>query len=84
MIECSPQPAVRGVQNDNSATIRQKVGSFIDGMPMIGTMGTIGFAGLDRIEVMRGPQSAAFGRAVFAGAINYVTTDPTETFESKD
>ena len=77
------QPAVRGVQNDNSATIRQKVGSFIDGMPMIGTMGTIGFAGLDRIEVMRGPQSAAFGRAVFAGAINYVTTDPTETFESR-
>ena len=77
------QPAVRGVQNDNSATIRQKVGSFIDGLPMIGTMGTIGFTGLDRIEVLRGPQSAAFGRAVFAGAINYVTADPTETFEGK-
>ena len=77
------QPAVRGIQNDNSATIRQKVGSFIDGMPMIGTMGTIGFAGIDRIEVMRGPQSAAFGRAVFAGAINYVTADPTETFEGR-
>lgn len=77
------QPAVRGVQNDNSATVRQKVGSFIDGMPMIGTMGTIGFTGLERIEVMRGPQSAAFGRAVFAGAINYVTADPTETFEGK-
>ena len=32
---------------------------------------------------MRGPQSAAFGRAVFAGAINYITTDPTETFVSR-
>ena len=34
-------------------------------------------------EVYRGPQSAAFGRSTFAGAINYVTADATEEFEGE-
>lgn len=77
------QPSVRGVQSNNTATTRQKVTSFIDGLPMVGAAGSIGFAGVERIEVFRGPQSAAFGRATFAGAINYVTQDPGEEFEGK-
>ena len=77
------QPAVRGVQSNNTATTRQKVTSFIDGLPMVGAAGSIGFAGVERIEVFRGPQSAAFGRATFAGAINYVTQDPGEEFAGK-
>ena len=39
------------------------------------------FVDVGRIEVFRGPQSAAFGRATFAGAINYVSRDPTQEFE---
>ena len=31
---------------------------------------------LERIEVVRGPQSALYGRSAFAGAISYVTKDP--------
>lgn len=77
------QPAVRGVQSNNTATTRQKVTSFIDGLPMVGAAGSLGFAGVERIEVFRGPQSAAFGRATFAGAINYVTQDPGAEFEGK-
>ena len=77
------QPAVRGVQSNNTATTRQKVTSFIDGLPMIGAAGSVGFAGVERIEVFRGPQSAAFGRATFAGAINYVTQDPGDEFAGK-
>lgn len=45
------------------------------------TSGQIG--GLDdlaRVEVLQGPQSAYFGRQTFAGAINFVTRDPSETF----
>lgn len=30
-----------------------------------------------RIEVVRGPQSVAYGRSAFAGAIQYVTKDPS-------
>jgi outer membrane receptor protein involved in Fe transport len=54
--------------------------SFIDGMPLVGAQGTMQFAGVERIEVFRGPQSAAFGRSTFAGAINYVTRDPGDEF----
>jgi outer membrane receptor protein involved in Fe transport len=35
------------------------------------------------VEAYRGPQSAAFGRSTFAGAINYVTADAAEQFELK-
>lgn len=35
----------------------------------------------ERIEVVKGPQSALYGRAAFNGAINYVTRDPGDEFE---
>jgi len=76
-------PGVRGVQSELRASNQQKVASFIDGMPMNGNTGTLRFDGIDRVEVFRGPQSAAFGRSTFAGAINYVTSDAAEEFEGK-
>eukprot|EP00903_Cladosiphon_okamuranus_P004451 g4449.t1 len=79
----SSQPAVRGVQSNEIATTQQKVNSFVDGLPMLGQVGSLTFSGIDQVEVYRGPQSAAFGRSTFAGAINYVTADATEEFEGK-
>ena len=67
------RPGVRGVQAQNQNPLRQKVSVFIDGMPVLGNIGSMQFAGLERVEVMRGPQSTAFGRATFGGALNYVT-----------
>ena len=37
---------------------------------------------MERVEVLRGPQSTAFGRANFAGAVNYVTKDPGTEFNA--
>jgi iron complex outermembrane recepter protein len=74
------RPSVRGVQTNAQNPVRQKVTSFLDGMPLLGQQGGLQFVGVERIEVMRGPQSAAFGRATFAGAINYVSRDPGEEF----
>ena len=79
----SSQPAIRGVQSTRVASTLQKVTTFIDGMPMAGQVSNLTFAGLEQIEIYRGPQSAAFGRATFAGAINYVTADASEEFELK-
>lgn len=70
------KPAIRGVGSTENASIRAKVTSFIDGIPMVGAQGISSFAGLQHVEVLRGPQSAAFGRSTFGGAINYVTSDP--------
>ncbi|MCG8442970.1 MAG: TonB-dependent receptor [Caulobacterales bacterium] len=74
-------PAIRGVGSQEFATIRAKVTSFIDGVPVLGQQGTLPFVGLERVEIFRGPQSAAFGRSTFGGAINYVTRSPSDTPE---
>ena len=74
-------PAVRGVGSQEFATIRAKVTTFIDGLPVLGQQGTIPFVGLERAEIFRGPQSAAFGRSTFGGAVNYVTKDPGDELE---
>jgi len=74
-------PSVRGVQSNEIATNRTKVTAFVDGMPILGSQGSLGFGNLEQVEIYRGPQSAAFGRSTFGGAINYVTRDPGEEFE---
>ena len=70
------KPAIRGVGSTENASIRAKVTTFIDGIPIVGAQGISSFAGLQQVEVLRGPQSSAFGRSTFGGAINYVTRDP--------
>lgn len=37
---------------------------------------------IERIEVVKGPQMALYGRSAFAGAIQYITKDPSDEFES--
>jgi iron complex outermembrane receptor protein len=37
---------------------------------------------IERVEIVKGPQSALYGRAAFAGAIQYVTRDPSEELET--
>jgi outer membrane receptor protein involved in Fe transport len=38
---------------------------------------------VQRVELVKGPQSALYGRAAFAGAISYTTKDPSEEWEGK-
>jgi outer membrane receptor protein involved in Fe transport len=38
---------------------------------------------IQRIEIVKGPQSALFGRSAFAGAIQYVTKDPSDTLDGE-
>jgi len=37
---------------------------------------------VERVEIVKGPQSALYGRAAFTGAIQYVTRNPSEEVES--
>lgn len=59
---------------------RDLVTVFIDGVPIIGSPAVIGAEDLARVEVIKGPQSALFGRATFGGAISMVTADPNDEF----
>jgi iron complex outermembrane receptor protein len=54
------------------------VAFYVDGVYVSGTASGLTVDNLERIEVLRGPQVAQFGRGAFAGAINYVTRAPSE------
>ncbi len=69
-------PSIRGISSSEIATNRTKVSSFVDGMPILGSVGAISIGGASQVEVYSGPQSASFGRSTFAGAINYTIADP--------
>jgi iron complex outermembrane receptor protein len=53
---------------------------FVDGIFFLGGAQSIGFEDVERVEVIRGPQAAYFGRSTFGGAINYITRDPAREF----
>ena len=61
----------------------QNVGIYLDGIYLQRqSMMNIGMVDLARVEVVKGPQNALYGRNAFAGAINYVTQKPSEEFDA--
>ncbi len=66
--------------NVNSDSPSLQLGSlFIDGMYVLGGTQSIPLDDVERIEVIKGPQSAYFGRNTFGGAVNYITKNPSLT-----
>jgi iron complex outermembrane recepter protein len=58
-----------------------KASAFVDGVYISGDYSSTPLANLARIEVLKGPQSVAYGRSTFVGAVNFVTKDPSiDTF----
>ncbi len=77
-----PQIYIRGIgSTDQSASGDPSVGVFIDGVYISrhGAM-DLDFFGLERVEVLRGPQGTLYGKNVVGGAINYVTRPPSSEF----
>ncbi|MBL8645601.1 MAG: TonB-dependent receptor plug domain-containing protein, partial [Rhodospirillaceae bacterium] len=52
---------------------------FVDGIFVLGNTESIPFDDVERVEVVKGPQAAYFGRNTFAGAINYIMKTPSLT-----
>ena len=75
----SERPVIRGMSNIQGAS---NAAFFIDGVYVNGAISSYNMDNLERVEVIRGPQSALFGRSTFAGAINYVTRRPTDDYEA--
>ncbi len=81
--EFLPAPVIRGVAPiDIFGELNTAI--FLDGVYVAGREG-INFNQLDleRIEVVKGPQAALYGRNAFSGAINYVTARPSKEFSGK-
>ena len=72
----------RGMNPRTDRQTRQGATVFIDGAPILGS--EIGSTdNYERIEIIKGPQSAYFGRSTFSGAINAVTKTPGDEWKSR-
>ena len=52
---------------------------FIDGAPVVGAYQP-SIVDTERVEVLKGPQSAHFGRSTFVGALNFIMKEPGNEF----
>ncbi|MCE2987566.1 MAG: TonB-dependent receptor [Phenylobacterium sp.] len=60
------------------------VATYADGVYLSDQEATaVAFLDLDRIEVLRGPQGALYGRNATGGAVNLISARPSEVFEGR-
>ena len=81
------RPNIRGLPATRG---RPPVGILLDGIDISsesiasaggGNLANLKLFDLERIEVVKGPQSALYGRVAFGGAINYVSKEPGQELE---
>ena len=73
------RPVVRGLASvlaGTNASVETGVAYFVDGVYYPGDIQSLDMNDVARVEVIRGPQSALYGRNTYAGAINFVTKRP--------
>ena len=69
---------IRGVGSGINLGFEQTVGTYVDGIYYgRGQLAGSPFFDLQRVEVLKGPQSIYFGKNTTAGAFNIITADPT-------
>ncbi len=74
------RPAVRG----QSTILGSPVAAFfVDGVYITGSVAQTELDNVERIEVIKGPQAALYGRGTYQAAVNYVTKRPKSAFEGK-
>lgn len=69
--------ALRGLTSNTSDERFQGISFFLDGIALSGQLASIDTDNIERVEVLKGPQSATFGRATYSGAINFITKEPS-------
>lgn len=73
------RPVIRGQSNiigEGNAAF------FVDGIPYSESILSFPIQAIERVEVVKGPQAALFGRSTFSGAINLVTKRGTNDFQN--
>ncbi len=73
---------IRGIGSGINQAFEQSVGTYIDGVYFgRAQQWRSPFLDVERVEVLRGPQSILFGKNSVAGALNISTARPTSEFE---
>ncbi len=74
------RPVIRGQSNILG---RANAGLFVDGIIIEEGHGSIPLSALQRVEVVKGPQSALYGRSTLAGAVNFVLRTPGDELDTE-
>ncbi|MEX1252113.1 MAG: TonB-dependent receptor plug domain-containing protein [Hyphomonas sp.] len=78
------RPVIRGQSNVLAGVqfgVESGTAYFIDGVYYSGSIQNLDPNDLQRVEVIKGPQSALYGRNTYAGAINFITRGGADEYE---
>src|SRR5690606_14484289 len=70
------RPVIRGMRN---ILCEPNAQTSVDGIPFSESILSFPFDLVERVEVIKGPQAALYGRSTFAGAINLITKKGSNT-----
>lgn len=72
------QPYLRGVGKRSTLGVENSVATYVDGVYLASSIGALlDLRGIERIEVLNGPQGTLFGRNATGGVIQIITRDPS-------
>ena len=74
------RPVIRG---QASILGQSGVAYFIDGIYFSGSIADYDVDSIERVEVVKGPQSALYGRNTYSGAINIISKMPRDNWEGR-
>lgn len=77
-----PRLHIRGVSSGINQGFEQSVGVYVDGVYRGRSLQSrMALVDIERVEVLRGPQSILFGKNSIAGALNILTRKPTDSLD---
>lgn len=77
----SEQIFIRGIGSGSNQGFEQSTGIYLDGIYFgIARLSRLAFLDVDRVEVLKGPQSTLFGKSTIAGALNIASAKPSFDF----
>lgn len=72
------QPYLRGIGKRSTLGVENNVATYVDGVYFASSISALqDLRGIERVEVLNGPQGTLFGRNATGGVIQIVTRDPT-------
>ena len=75
-----PALIMRGLQSTYGGDNSNSGSVFVDGIYVSAGLASINTADVTQVEVLKGPQNVYFGKNTFGGAINYITSNPSDEF----
>jgi iron complex outermembrane receptor protein len=75
-----PTLVFRGMTSNYGGGFADSGALFVDGIYISGGAASVTMADVSQVEVLKGPQNVYFGKNTFGGAVNLITSNPSEDF----